>query len=160
VEIHGHGLVPLFSKDDPLSENKKPAFRYAVKARRMRTDRIAFPTLSDIGAHKRRAALSKVKKAKVRLSYGHDGASFVMDALIILPSGEFVNRHFAILQKKAKPRCGHPAERGKSMGASKIVFFDFITFRQQIRSKIQKSVSYNIVTMKRKKQEYYGKQHV
>jgi hypothetical protein len=99
-------------------------------------------------------------KAKVRLSYGHDGASFVMDALIILPSGEFVNRHFAILQKKAKPRCGHPAERGKSMGASKIVFFDFITFRQQIRSKIQKSISYNIVTMKRKKQEYYGKQHV
>lgn len=35
----------------------------------------------------------------------------------------------------------------------------FITFQKQIRSKTQKSASYNIATINDKKQENYGKHH-
>ena len=62
---------------------------------------------SSVEAHKRRAALSKIKKVATELTHDYGYASFVMDAHIIHPSGRFVNNFSVFFEKVFKKKGQH-----------------------------------------------------
>ena len=62
---------------------------------------------SSTETHKRRAALSKIKKVATELTHDYGYASFVMDAHIIHPSGRFVNNFSVFFEKVFKKKGQH-----------------------------------------------------